>query len=124
MAAMNMFSRTTRALDLLDIGYTLHSLRHGGATFEWLERNSFDDIMLKGRWRSKASCRHYLNAGKVLLISTQFSASALELIRTHAAWWRHASKKGVLEQSTTSSKRSNSGRTPARRRSPASAPTP
>ena len=37
--------------------FTLHSLRHGGATRDYLAGTELSDIMVKGRWVSLSSCR-------------------------------------------------------------------
>ena len=42
--------KTLYSLGLQDVGYTLHSLRHGKATHDFLLSAPFDDIMSKGRW--------------------------------------------------------------------------
>ena len=43
------------SLDLGDVGFTPHSLRHSGATLEWLGGAAFTIVMLKGRWESDKS---------------------------------------------------------------------
>lgn len=55
-------------------GYRLHSLCHGGATFEWMENTPLQDVMTKGRWEAESSCKQYLNAGKALLVRTAISS--------------------------------------------------
>lgn len=46
------FREALGELGLGKIGYSLHSLRHGGATHEWLSGASVLYIMERGRWRS------------------------------------------------------------------------
>ena len=48
--------------------FTLHSLRHGGATYLHLARVPIEDIMYRGRWASNKSCRRYIQAGRALLL--------------------------------------------------------
>ena len=48
------------SLGLGDIGFTPHSLRHGGATADFLRGMSVNDIQLRGRWRCFESLRRYL----------------------------------------------------------------
>lgn len=43
------FKEALHFFHLGKLGYTLHSLRHGGVTFEWLNASPFEDVMLKGR---------------------------------------------------------------------------
>lgn len=68
-------------------GYRLHSLRHGGATFEWLHKTPLEDVMMKGRWESDKSCKRYLNAGKALLVRTSLSQTSTALIERFASRW-------------------------------------
>lgn len=58
-----LFQKALNYLGLDDLGFTLHSLRHGGATTDWLGGMPFSELMLKGRWESEKSCKRYLNAG-------------------------------------------------------------
>jgi integrase len=51
--------------------FTAHSLRHGGATRDFLRGRDLEWIRLRGRWSSMQSLQRYLNAGVVMLISTQ-----------------------------------------------------
>lgn len=51
-----LFHRTLQRLDLHQVGFTLHGLRHGGATSDWLGGIPFADIKMTGRWESEKSC--------------------------------------------------------------------
>jgi integrase len=66
------FRRELRAA-CLDIGittpYVPHSLRHGGATRLHMQGMRVEDIMLRGRWQSSKSARHYIQSGQALLLS-------------------------------------------------------
>lgn len=50
-------------------GYVPHSLRHGGATHDHLSGLPLEDIMLRGRWASVKSARHYVQQGRALLLA-------------------------------------------------------
>ena len=54
-------------LDLDDIPYVPHSLRHGGATADYMRGDNIDQIMFRGRWRSMESARRYIQQGKAML---------------------------------------------------------
>lgn len=56
--------------------FTLHSLRHGGATRNLLRGSSIRDIMVKGRWSSLNSFRLYLNAVQGLLLRVKLCDAA------------------------------------------------
>ena len=49
--------------------YVPHSLRHGGATHDHLAGVSVEDILLRGRWASTKSARHYIQSGRAVLLS-------------------------------------------------------
>jgi hypothetical protein len=41
-----------------------HSLRHGGATHDYLKGMPFDDVMVRGRWAVTKSAVHYIQQGR------------------------------------------------------------
>jgi integrase len=60
-----------RALSVEGLGFVPHSLRHGGATFMYINGHSIDEILLRGRWKNTDSARHYIQAGRALLLATK-----------------------------------------------------
>jgi hypothetical protein len=65
-----VFKETCAALGLSS-AYVPHSLRHGGATRLHLRGWSIEDIMLRGRWASTKSARHYIQSGNALLLQVR-----------------------------------------------------
>jgi hypothetical protein len=65
----NWFKSCCSWLDL-DSGYVPHSLRHGGATHDHLQGKPLEEVLQRGRWASTKSARHYVQAGRALLLST------------------------------------------------------
>lgn len=63
----------------LGSAYVPHSLRHGGATRWFLMGRSIDTIMHRGRWRSTKSARHYIQAGRALLVKCRLSARVMDI---------------------------------------------
>ena len=61
------------ACDALGISrkYVPHSLRHGGATRDHLRGVHLEEILRRGRWASTKSARHYIQAGRALLLATR-----------------------------------------------------
>lgn len=59
--------------------YVPHSLRHGGATLDHLSGISIDDIMVRGRWASVRSARHYVQQGRALLLEWDMPSDLAEL---------------------------------------------
>lgn len=60
--------------------YVPHSLRHGGATY-WSHvlRKPIQDVMHRGRWASRKSTEHYLQAGASILLSVKVPLQVAEL---------------------------------------------
>lgn len=53
----------------LSSAYTPHSLRHGGATFDFINGMDIERILLRGRWAAHKSCRLYIRQGRSLLLA-------------------------------------------------------
>ena len=47
--------------------YVPHSLRHGGATADFLRGVTIEQIMFRGRWKGMESARRYLQTGRAML---------------------------------------------------------
>jgi len=44
----------------------LHQLRHGGASYDYMEKNlSLAEIQVRGRWASERSTRRYQKSGRI-----------------------------------------------------------
>ena len=52
----------------LSSDYVHHSLRHGGATRDYLEGMTIGDVMVRGRWAANKSAVHYIQQGRQLLM--------------------------------------------------------
>ena len=82
-------STLARALRALDGGvlearglhFTWHSLRHGGASRAHLAGAEMSAILVRGRWAAESSGRHYIQAGRQLLLSQSLPAVVIELAR-------------------------------------------
>ena len=46
----------------------LHSLRHGGATADFLRGMPIEDIVARGRWQLSATAKRYIQVGRSLLL--------------------------------------------------------
>lgn len=62
-----VFKNACYDLNLGDIGYTPHSLRHGGATFDFQNSIPITDIKTRGRWKDTKSAERYIQTGVALL---------------------------------------------------------
>ena len=60
--------------------YVPHSLRHGGATRDHLRGVPLEEILRRGRWAAAKSARHYIQAGRAILLSMNLP----EAIAKHA----------------------------------------
>jgi hypothetical protein len=56
------------------IPYVPHSLRHGGATFDYLRGRTVEQIMFRGRWVAMESARRYIQTSRALLIMLHIPA--------------------------------------------------
>lgn len=54
-------------LGMSSTAYVPHSLRHGGATRDFLQGDSIEQVMFRGRWAVMASARRYIQMGPALL---------------------------------------------------------
>lgn len=54
--------------------YVPHSLRHGGATRDFLAGVPLEEVLRRGRWASTKSARHYIQSGRAILLSLQTPA--------------------------------------------------
>ena len=48
--------------------YVHHSLRHGGATRDYLNGMRIEDVMVRGRWAANKSAVHYIQQGRQLMM--------------------------------------------------------
>ena len=62
-----VFHATCHRLGLSHISYTPHSLRHGGATFDFQNNVPIADIKTRGRWKDTKSAERYIQTGVALL---------------------------------------------------------
>jgi integrase len=60
-----------QALGLGSTPYVPHSLRHGGATHDFLRTHSIEHVQFRGRWKSMESSRRYIQAAKAVLAKRQ-----------------------------------------------------
>jgi integrase len=51
--------------------YTPHSLRHGGATDDFLRHGSIERVQFRGRWKQLESVRRYVQAARAILSKRQ-----------------------------------------------------
>lgn len=61
----------------LGVGHTAyvpHSLRHGGATADFLRTGSVERVQFRGRWKSMESVRTYVQTARALLAAQQVPA--------------------------------------------------
>ncbi len=54
--------------------YTPHSLRHGGASHDYLEHGDVNEVMLRGRWRSMPSVQRYIQTSAARLAAQEVPA--------------------------------------------------
>lgn len=72
------FGNACRALGLGDLGFTLHSARHGGATRDFAGGVPIAHIALVGRWYSQKTLLRYIQSGRALLLALQVPPDVAE----------------------------------------------
>lgn len=65
--------------------YVPHSLRHGGATHDFLSGLGIEEVLRHGRWASTKSARHYIQAGRALLLTTSVPDAVKTMAKTLVA---------------------------------------
>ena len=85
---LKWFHKACAALQLSS-DYVHHSLRHGGATRDYLGGMRIDDVMVRGRWAANKSAVHYIQQGRQLMM-LQSVPSYVDWIgrtvSTHLVW--------------------------------------
>jgi len=66
-----LLKQVSDALGVGHIPYVPHSLRHGGATYDYLRGRTVEQIMFRGRWVAMESARRYIQTSRALLIMLQ-----------------------------------------------------
>lgn len=65
------FREACHQVGLDHCGFVLHSLRHGGATRDFVSGVSIEDILVRGRWQSNKTSRRYIQSGRALMMAVQ-----------------------------------------------------
>ena len=84
---MQLYKTALKILNLESVGYTLASLRAGGATHLYLCGKNIDFIQFRGGWACQKSLSCYVQEAMVSLISARTSSTAANLVQE----WRVAS---------------------------------
>ena len=79
------FNIAAREAGLQAAHFSLHSLRAGGATYEFLRGMSVESILVLGRWRSTPMAAHYIRMGPARLAATRLPLSTLRLAQRLSA---------------------------------------
>ena len=67
------------ALGVGNTPYVPHSLRHGGATADFLLTQDIPRVQFRGRWKQQATARTYLQTARALLAAQQVPAQLNQL---------------------------------------------
>jgi hypothetical protein len=59
--------------------YTPHSLRHGGASADFLTHGSIERVQFRGRWKQMESLRTYVQSARALLAAQDVPPSLNQL---------------------------------------------
>ena len=72
---------------LLELGaadgrFTPHSLRHGGATWDYLQGSPIADIIVRGRWTQAKTASRYIQQGRAALVKLSLSSELRKRMRS------------------------------------------
>ena len=81
------FEQLLQAFNLQRRGFTLYSLRRGGAAAHFHRFQSMEFTLQQGRWSSARTARLYLSQTVADSVAVAFSAKQLALIDEAASWW-------------------------------------
>lgn len=85
------FLQALKACGLDGMGFTMHSIRHGGATAAFAAGASLDHIAMIGRWRCLQSLKRYVQTGRAVLLQlvlpSRVQTSALALAEDPRRLW-------------------------------------
>ena len=69
----NIFRRALATLGVQPGTFTPHSLRHGGATDDFIQGIPMADIIVRGRWAFAKNASRYIQQGRALLLRVRLS---------------------------------------------------
>ena len=78
----DLFHEGVEALQLQQMGFQPYSIRRGGATHSFATSLALDRVILRGRWRSLAVARIYLEDGQAQLANIRLSQKQKSLLAT------------------------------------------
>jgi integrase len=73
-----LMARACAALRL-DAKYVPHSLRHGGASADYLRSGSVDEVLFRGRWKRTEAAKTYIQSSRALLAAQHVPPHAARL---------------------------------------------
>lgn len=77
-----LFKDSCKELGVGQVGFVLHSLRHGGATRDYQHRRlGLEDIMTRGRWASPKSAKRYIQLGVGLMLANDLPDEILNIVK-------------------------------------------
>lgn len=75
----SVFKDACHGIGLSHVNYSPHSLRHGGATEDFLKQVPLEDILFRGRWAASKSATTYVQSGRALLLAASIPTHVQQL---------------------------------------------
>ena len=83
---LELFKQSQLWAGLPSAVFVIHSLRHGGATHDFLTKTMpFEEIRLHGRWQSRKVCQRYIQAAQALVAAVSAPPTVAAKSRLYAA---------------------------------------
>jgi len=87
-AFRHSFAALLEHLSLTPMGFSLYSLRRGGATFAYLRSHNLDRVAIQGRWKDHRTAKIYLDDARAELLRQELPQS----------FWSHSRRVAVIWQ--------------------------
>ena len=82
---LDLFKRSQLWLGLRSAPFVMHSLRHGGASFDFINGMDIDKIIIRGRWSGLKVTRRYIQESQALVLAMALPQVALSRLSVYLA---------------------------------------
>ena len=81
------FEAMVQCLELQSFGFSLYSLRRGGATYAYVRSHNLDQVAIRGRWKDHRTARIYLDDAQADLLRMRLPSSFTAITAKACDFW-------------------------------------
>ncbi len=81
------FQEIVESIGLGSFGFSLYSLRRGGATYAYVRSHNLDQVAIRGRWKDHRTARIYLDDARADLLRMKFLPSFTQVAAKACDFW-------------------------------------